>query len=307
MRIVFMGTPDFAVTALRRIVEKGHEVLAIYTQPDRPKGRSGKPAPSPVKVAAEELGLSVFQPEKLREEENVTALKALAPEMIVVAAYGQILPESILNIPPLGCVNIHASLLPKYRGAAPIERSILDGEKKTGITTMMMAKGLDTGDILEQKETEILPTDTGESLTLRLAEMGGELILSTIDKLAEGSITPVKQNDEESSYAKMLDKALGKLDFSEPAEVLERKIRALTPRPGAYAFLSGKKLILISAEVVPGEGTPGSVIEVAKKYFTIACGKDALRVKKLQPEGKKPMDTVAFLNGTKLSLETMFE
>ena len=303
MRIVFMGTPDFAVAALNRIAEAGHEILAVYTQPDRPKGRSGKLVPSPVKEAAEKLGVPVKQPVKLKAEmeEHVAYLQSLAPEMIVVAAFGQILPEAILQIPPLGCVNIHASLLPKYRGAAPIERSILDGEEKTGITTMLMAKGLDTGDILEQAETPILPTDTGESLTERLAEMGGELILSTMDKLARGEIKSVKQDDALATYAAMLNKEMGELDFSGTAAEAERKIRALTPRPGAYTSLDGeKRLILTEAEITDGEGEPGTILEVTKKYFTVACGTGALKIKKLQPEGKKPMDAAAFLNGNKL-------
>ncbi len=303
MRIVFMGTPDFAVAALNRIAEAGHEILAVYTQPDRPKGRSGKLVPSPVKEAAEKLGVPVKQPVKLKAEmeEHVAYLQSLAPEMIVVAAFGQILPEAILQIPPLGCVNIHASLLPKYRGAAPIERSILDGEEKTGITTMLMAKGLDTGDILEQAETPILPTDTGESLTERLAGMGGELILSTMDKLARGEIKSVKQDDALATYAAMLNKEMGELDFSCTAAEAERKIRALTPRPGAYTSLDGeKRLILTEAELTDGSGEPGTILEVTKKYFTVACGNGALKIKKLQPEGKKPMDAAAFLNGNRL-------
>ncbi|MBR3538621.1 MAG: methionyl-tRNA formyltransferase [Eubacterium sp.] len=301
MRIVFMGTPEFAVTALERICAAGHEVLSVYTQPDKPKGRSGKPAPSPVKLCAMEKKLPILQPEKLREKENAEQLRSLAPDMIVVAAYGQILSEEILNIPRLGCVNIHASLLPKYRGAAPIERSILDGEKKTGVTTMMMAKGLDTGDILEQAETEILPTDTGESLTLRLSEMGGELILSTMEKLEKGELTPVPQKEEDSSYAKMLNKEMGLLDFSRPAVELERTIRALIPWPCAYTMLEGKQMKLLEAEIVEASGESGTITEVTKKSFTIACGEKGLRIKKLQPEGKKPMDTAAFLNGNHLA------
>lgn len=300
MRIIFMGTPEFAVGSLRALAEAGHEILEVYTQPDKPKGRSGKPAPSPVKEYAVSRGLAVMQPEKLRDQENAEHIRVLAPEMIVVAAYGQILPESILNIPALGCVNVHASLLPKYRGAAPIERSILDGEKKTGITTMLMDKGLDTGDILEQAEVEILPTDTGETLTKKLMEEGAKLLLSTVEGLASGKIRPTAQKDEESSYAKMLDKALGKMDFGEPAEVLERKIRALIPWPCAYTSLDGKRLILLSAEVTEQEGEPGQIVEVTKKSFTVACGKGALRIRRVQPEGKKPMDTAAFLNGKKL-------
>ena len=300
MRVIFMGTPDFAVKALERIRDAGHEIVAVYTQPDKAKGRSGKLQPPPVKVCAEGFGIPVYQPEKLRDEENVASIRELSPEIIIVAAYGQILPESILQIPPLGCINIHASLLPKYRGAAPIERSILDGEAKTGVTTMYMAKGLDTGDMIEQAETDILPTDTGESLTERLAELGGELILSTMRKLAEGTAVRTPQKDEESTYAKMLDKAMGELDFTKPAAVLERSVRALILWPCAATLVDGKHVKIYGAEVTEQSGTPGEILEVTKKYFTVACGEGALRIRKLQPEGKKPMDAAAFLNGNKL-------
>ena len=300
MRVVFMGTPDFAVTALSSIAGAGHEILAVYTQPDKAKGRSGKLQPPPVKVRAEELGIPVFQPEKLRDEDQVAALRALQPEIIVVAAYGQILPESILAIPPLGCINIHASLLPKYRGAAPIERCILEGEEKTGVTTMYMAKGLDTGDVIEQSETKILPTDTGETLTNRLAEMGGQLILSTMEKLSAGTAVRTPQKEEESSYAKMLDKSLGCMDFHKTAAELERAVRALDPWPSAFTRIDGKNVKIYGAEVTEETGTPGTIIDVTKKSFTIACGEGALRILRLQPEGKRPMDTAAFLNGKKL-------
>ena len=302
MRLIFMGTPDFAATALKRIISEGHTVLCVFTQPDKPKGRSGKPVPSPVKIVAEEAGIQVYQPEKLRDEENVTLIRELDPEIIIVAAYGQILPESILSIPKLGCVNIHASLLPKYRGAAPIERSILDGELKTGITTMYMAKGLDTGDILEQAEVDILPTDTGESLTDKLAELGAELIISTMDKLQQGTVTPVPQDESAATYAAKLDKNMGLLDFSLPAQEVERTIRALTPWPGTFTYLDGKKLKILSADVTEASGEPGEFTEVTKKSITVACGSNGLKIKTLQPEGKKPMDTAAFLNGNHISV-----
>ena len=301
MRLIFMGTPEFAAVALKKIISEEHTVLCVFTQPDKPKGRSGKPVPSPVKLVAEEAGIQVYQPEKLRDEENATLIRELDPEIIVVAAYGQILPESILSIPKLGCVNIHASLLPKYRGAAPIERSILDGEEKTGITTMYMAKGLDTGDILEQAETDILPTDTGESLTDKLAELGAELIISTMDKLQQGTVTPVPQDDSAATYAAKLDKEMGLLDFSLPAQELERTIRALTPWPGTFTYLDGKKLKILSADVTEASGEPGEFTEITKKSLTVACGCDGLKIKTLQPEGKKPMDTAAFLNGNHLT------
>ena len=206
MRIIYMGTPDFAVNALVSLVDAGHEVVACYTQPDKPKGRSKALQPTPVKVKAFEYGIPVYQPVKLREAENVEKIKQYAPDAIVVAAYGQILPESILNIPAYGCINIHASLLPKYRGAAPIERAIIDGESKTGVTTMYMAKGLDTGDIIEQSVVSIMSDDTGETLTDKLAKTGAKLILSTLDKLENGTAERTVQNDDESCYAAMLSK-----------------------------------------------------------------------------------------------------
>ena len=300
MRVIYMGTPDFAVEALNSIAEAGHEILAVYTQPDKAKGRSGKLQPPPVKARALELGLPVYQPEKLRVTEEVERIRELSPEIIVVAAYGQILPESILEIPPYGCINIHASLLPKYRGAAPIERSILEGEAYTGVTTMYMAKGLDTGDMIQQTRTEILSTDTGEELTARLAALGGELILSTMQQLEDGTAVRTPQNEAEATYAHKLDKSMGQMDFTKPAEELERAIRALYPWPCCYTTIAGHGAKILGAEVTEQSGTPGEILEVTKKYFTVACGTGALRIRKLQPEGKKPMDCPAFLNGNRL-------
>ncbi|MCR4838323.1 MAG: methionyl-tRNA formyltransferase [Eubacterium sp.] len=302
MRTIFMGTPEFAVKALEEIHRDGHEIVAVYTQPDKPKGRSGKLQPPPVKVKALELGIPVFQPVKLREQENVEQIKDLAPEIIVVAAYGQILPVSILEIPPYGCINIHASLLPKYRGAAPIERAILNGEKRTGVTTMYMAAGLDTGDMIEKSEVEIGPEDTGESLTAALADVGGRLICSTIRKLRDKAAVRTPQSEAEATYAAKLDKEMGLLDFSRPASELERAVRALYPWPCTYTTIGGHTVKILGAEPTDQSGMPGEIIEVTKKFFTIACGGGALRIRKLQPEGKKPMDTAAFLNGNRLEV-----
>ena len=295
-----MGTPDFAVYGLKSIVEAGHNVAAVITQPDKPKGRGKTLIPTPVKKQAMEYDIPVYQPEKIKEESVVNMLKEIAPDAIVVAAYGQILPESILNIPPYGCINIHASLLPKYRGAAPIEWSIIDGEKKTGVTTMYMEKGLDTGDMIEKAEIEITPEDTGETLHDKLAVAGGKLIISTLAALENNTATRTKQDDSKSCYAKMLKKERGNIDFTMEAEKIERLIRGLNPWPCAYTTLDGKSLKLYKADVVEKQGNPGEIIEVTKKTFTIACGKDALVIKSLQPEGKKQMDTVAFLNGNKI-------
>ena len=307
MRVVYMGTPDFAVYALESIIKAGHEVQAVITQPDKAKGRSKALVPTPVKAKAMEYDIPVYQPEKLRAEENVTLLKAINPDIIVVAAYGQILPESILNIPKYGCINIHASLLPKYRGAAPIEWSIIDGEQVTGVTTMYMEKGLDTGDMIEKAEVLIEADDTGLTLHDKLAAVGAELIISTMEKLENDTATRTKQNDDESCYASMLSKDMGSIDFTKDAVEIERLIRGLNPWPCAFTKIDGKGVKLFKAQVCPvSDGAkPGEIVEVTKKTFTIACGKDGLMIKNLQPEGKKPMDTVSYLNGNKITVGMM--
>lgn len=302
MKVIYMGTPDFAVHALKSIVEAGHEVVACFTQPDKAKGRSKALQPTPVKKQALEYGIPVYQPVKLRDQENVDIIRSFAPDVIVVAAYGQILPESILNIPEYGCVNIHASLLPKYRGAAPIEWAIIDGEQETGVTTMYMAKGLDTGDMIEREVVQITVDDTGESLTDKLAECGARLILSTLKKLEDGTAVRTVQDDSLSCYASMLTKNMGDIDFTQPAEKIERLVRGLQPWPCAFTKINGKGVKIYGANVVdkPEGVQPGSVINVTKKSFAIACGEGAIQITRLQPEGKKPMDTAAFLAGNKL-------
>lgn len=302
MNIVYMGTPEFAVGALQSLVEAGHNVSACFTQPDKPKGRGKNMLPTPVKVKAMEYNIPVYQPVKLREEENVDIISKLEPDVIVVAAYGQILPESILNIPKYGCINIHASLLPKYRGAAPIEWSIINGEAETGVTTMYMAKGLDTGDMLDKVAVAIEPDDTGLTLHDKLAEAGAKLILTTLEKLENGTAVREPQDDSLSCYASMLTKNMGLLDFTKPATELERLIRGLQPWPCAYTTINGKNAKIYEAAVValPEAAEPGIITQVTKKSFTIACGINGLMIKKLQPEGKKVMDTAAFLAGNKL-------
>lgn len=305
MRIIYMGTPDFAVNALGALIDEGHEIAAVITQPDKAKGRSRALVPTPVKEKALMHGITVYQPEKIKDAQMVEKIKEIAPDVIVVAAYGQILPESILNIPRYGCINIHASLLPKYRGAAPIEWAIIDGEEITGVTTMYMEKGLDTGDIIEKAEVKIEDTDTGVRLRDKLAEKGAELILSTLRALEEGTARRVKQEDEKSCYAKMLTKELGSIDFGETAHKLERLIRGLNPWPCAYTKIDGKTVKIYGAAVKETDThmyTPGEIIEITKKSFTVACGRDALVIKRLQPEGKKPMDTAAYLNGNTLAV-----
>lgn len=304
-----MGTPDFAVKPLEKIYEAGHEVLGVFTQPDRQKGRGKKFLPSDVKVKAEELGLPIYQPEKLRDEEYVAILKELNPDIVVVAAYGQILSEEILNIPKYGCINIHASLLPKYRGASPIEASIINGDEKTGITIMYMAKGLDTGDIISQADITIGKHNT-ESLTRALSEIGAELVVRAIESIGNGTADRIPQNDEDSSYAGKLDKAMGNIDWTEPAEKIERLIRGLYPWPCAYTTFDGKNLKLLGAEIVESDSDSvseaGQVISVGKKILVIGTGKGALSIKSLQPEGKKPMDIVAFLNGYNINVGDKF-
>ena len=308
MRIVFMGTPDFAVNTLESIIYAGHEVLLVVTQPDKAKGRGKKLIFSPVKETALKYNLDVAQPEKVKEEDFVERLTSYVPDVIVVVAYGQILPESILNIPRYGCINVHASLLPEYRGAAPIQWAVIDGLNKTGVTTMYMDKGLDTGDIIDQKIITIDDNETGGSLFDRLAVLGGEIIVETLEKIENGTATRTKQNDDLSSYAKMLSKDMGNLDFSKDAAVLERLIRGLNPWPSAYTRLDGKILKVFAADVIDedeiskidGLASPGYVVAVDKKSFTVRCGNGGLTITNLQLEGKKRMDTAAFLLGYKV-------
>ena len=317
MKIIYMGTPDFAVKPLQAISEAGHEIQAVFTQPDRQKGRGKKLSFSDVKQAAIDMGLEdkIYQPEKLRDEEYVEIIRRLEPDMIVVAAYGQILPVQILEIPKYGCVNIHASLLPKYRGASPIETAILNGDKTTGVTIMYMAKGLDTGDMISKGELPIEGNDTTLSLTDKLSVLGAELIVKATQDIGNGTADRVQQKDEESSTCGKFTKDMGRLDFSKPAEELERLIRALIPWPYAFTAMEGKSLKILGAEVLTeedaagleeaagiGKGTPGSVINVTKKNFIVRCSDGALKITKLQPEGKKEMECVAFLNGYKVSV-----
>ena len=298
MRIIFMGPPDFAVPALRALAEHGHEIAAVVTQPDKPKGRGGRMQFPPVKEAALELGIPVYQPAKIKAPEVIAQLRALQPDVIVVAAFGQILPKAVLDLPPYGCINLHASLLPKYRGAAPIQWAILDGETETGITTMQMDEGLDTGDMLETVTVPIAPDETGGSLHDKLAALGGPLILSTLDKAEAGTLKPVKQDGSRSCYAGMLDKKLGELDFSKPAVVLERLVRGLNPWPSAYTNFHGKILKIWQAEVTDAySGEPGEIVAVTKDRIVVAAGEQCLAIKELQLEGKKRMDTAAFLRG----------
>lgn len=313
MRIVFMGTPDFSVPALKALVEAGHQVIAVVTQPDKPKGRGKKVQMTPVKIQAMEYGIPVYQPAKVREASFVEVLKGLEADVYVVIAFGQILPKAVLELPKYGCINIHASLLPKYRGAAPIQWCVIDGERETGITTMMMDVGLDTGDMLEKAVIPIEEKETGGSLHDKLSMAGGDLILSTLKKLEEGTLVRTPQTDEGTCYAKMLTKSLGDIDWNQGAVSIERLIRGLNPWPSAYTMWNGKTIKIWAADVIAGReaadflsesgvpaetGTaPGTVVCSDKRRLVVCTGGGLLSIRELQMEGKKRMDTPAFLRG----------
>ncbi len=303
MRVVFMGTPDFSVPTLECIIEAGHEVVGVVTQPDKAKGRGKKVVYTPVKEKALEHGLIVYQPRRAREPEFIEQMRALNPDVMVVVAFGQILPKELLDIPKYGCVNVHASLLPKYRGAAPIQWAVIRGEKVSGVTTMQMDVGLDTGDMLLKTEVPLAEDETGGSLHDKLSVLGGDLLIETLKGLEAGTIVPEKQDDSQSGeYARMLDKSLGKIDFSMRAEEIERLIRGLNPWPSAYTSYNNKTMKLWKARVVPGgEAVPGQVLAVDKKGFTVQTGDGALQILELQMEGKKRMDAGAFLRGCPLT------
>lgn len=302
MNVVFMGTPDFAVPSLENIA-KVHNVQAVFTQPDKPVGRKMVLTPPDVKVCAEKLGIPVYQPVKLKDSDSYEIIKELNPDVIVVVAYGQILPENILNIPKYGCINVHGSLLPKYRGAAPIQWSVLNGDKVTGVTTMYMEKGLDTGDILETKEYEIGINDTAGEVFDTLAEMGGKLILDTLEKAEKGQLHPIKQDDSKSSYAKMLDKSMCNIDFSKTNLQVHNQVRGLSPWPVASTKLNGKVLKIFETRLIEGKGKPGEILNT--NPLTIACGEGAVVVNTVQLQGKKKMDSKAFLQGHKLEKGTV--
>ncbi len=305
MKIVFMGTPDFAVGALQAVIEAGHQVTAVVTQPDKPKGRGKEVQMTPVKVCAMAHNIPVFQPVKVKAPEAVEVLRSYQADIFVVAAFGQILSEEILEMPRYGCVNIHASLLPAYRGAGPIQWAIIDGRKKTGITIMQMDKGLDTGDILLQKEVLIDERETGDSLHDKLAVAGAELIVEALSKIEASQVTPRRQNDEESCYAKMLQKSMGKIDWNMTSEKLDCLIRGLISWPGAFTTYRGKTLKIWEeepAEKVPSdrkvkEEEPGTVLGVEKDAFYVQTGKGVLKILAVQMEGKKRMAVKDFLLG----------
>ncbi len=302
MKIVFMGTPDFSVGIIKALHESEHEVVLAVTQPDRPKGRSGKLVASPVKEYAAKAGIEVFQCEKIKAAEAVEKLRGYHADLFVVAAFGQILSKEILEMPRFGCINVHASLLPKYRGASPIQQAILDGEKTTGVTIMQMNEGLDTGDILISKEVPIDEKETGGSLFEKLAMTGSGLVTEAVDRIEKGELTPKKQDDGTASYAGIIKKEKGRIDFSGNAVDIERLIRAFDPWPSAQTSFSGKTLKLWKADVTEKneKAAPGTVTDITKDSFTVSCGSGQLVVKELQLEGKKRMSTKDFLLGNDL-------
>lgn len=302
MKIIYMGTPDFAVAPLEAILKAGHEVTAVVTQPDRQKGRGREVQYSPVKECALSYGIPVLQPLKIKEKDAVEELRKYPADIFVVAAFGQLLSEEILNMPRLGCINIHASLLPAYRGAAPIQWCVINGEEKTGVTIMQMAKGMDTGDILLQKEVVLDEKETGGSLFDRLMETGAELIVEVLPKIEAGELTPVVQKEELATYAGKITKDMGNIDFAKSAVTIERLIRGLNPWPSAFTHYKGKILKIWEADVVSEcanaeNPVPGTVIAMDKESFTLVTGEGALRIRSLQPEGKKRMSCAEFMRG----------
>lgn len=300
MRIVFMGTPDFAVPSLKALIASGHEVCGVFTQPDKPKSRGMKLQPSPVKEYSLSIGLPVFQPAKMRDGEALGILRELEPELIVVAAYGKILPPEILELPRLGCVNVHSSLLPKYRGAAPINWAILNGEDETGVTIMYMAEGLDTGDILAQRSTPIDINENAAELFSRLADLGAELLIEVLEQLDRGTAAAVPQDDNLSCYAPMLSKELSPMDWAKTARQLHDQVRGLYPWPAATAILDTVRYKIVRTGL-PGEHSgqaPGTVLQADKRGLRISCGDgEVLEILELQPDGKKVMAASAFLMG----------
>ncbi len=298
MKIVFMGTPDFAVNALEAVLNAGHEVVGVFTQPDKPQGRKMVMTPPPVKVFAQNRGLRVYQPKSVRTDEAFELLESLEPQLIAVVAYGKIIPENILNLPKYGCVNVHASLLPRHRGASPIQTAILLGDKETGVTTQQMDIGVDTGDILLCDKCDILPNDNFETLHDKLAVMGAKLLVDTVQGLQSGTIVPYKQPEDGVTHASIITKEMGLIDFNKTANEIDCLIRAFTPWPSAYFFMNGKRVKIISASLGDKTSKPsGTVIDV-KNGLAVACGDgSSLVFNELQPEGKGRMTAKALLNG----------
>lgn len=316
MKIVYMGTPDFAVPPLLALVKSGYEVAAVVTQPDKPKGRGKTLLPTPVKEEALKHGIEVYQPQKVREQEFIDILKGLEPDIIIVAAFGQLIPGEILDMPRFGCINIHASLLPKYRGAAPIQQAVINGDKEAGVTIMQMGTGLDTGDMISKAEILLDPEETGGTLFDKLADLGAELLIKTLPSIFDKTAVYEPQPKESPTpYAGMITKQMGLLDFTKSAQELERLVRGLNPWPSAYTYLNGKTLKVWKASVISilkGENSPekpsakpGTVLAADKAGIHVACGKNILLLTEVQLEGKKRMDAASFLRGYQVEPGTM--
>ncbi len=308
--IMFMGTPEISATCLKQLLEDGHGISAVITREDKPRGRGGAMSPTPVKALAIENGIPVHTPSTLRDEAFAALLDQYKPQIIVVVAYGKILPLNVIDYPKYGCVNLHVSLLPKYRGAAPMQRAIMEGESETGVTVMYMAEGLDTGDIISVEKFPILPEDDFEAIHDRSAIVGGRLLSKTIEKIYLGTAERIKQDDSLATYAKKIEKEDCKIDFSLSAKRIDPIIRGVTPIPGAFAYHNGKMLKINKAAPVDGTGTPGEVIAVSDKgvgFITVACGEGALRITSLIPEGKGKMTAGDFVRGRKIVLHDILE
>lgn len=308
MRIVFMGTPEFAVPCLQKLIDCGHEVTGVFTQPDKPQGRKMILTPPPVKVLAQSNSIKVYQPEKMRDGTALEMLKEANPELVIVVAYGKILPKEILEFPKYGCINIHASLLPLLRGAAPIQWSIINGFAKTGVTSMQMDEGLDTGDMLIKGEIEIGENETAGELHDRLSALGAEILEKTIDALIKGELAPTQQNHEEFTYAPMLSKELSPVDWNMSASEIHNKIRGLSPWPSANTTLGGKKIKLHKSVLAPEKGSKPGEIVVADKRLVVTCGDlNCIEILELQAEGKKSMSAADFLRGNAVEIGTFME
>lgn len=306
MRILFMGTPEFAVSSLEALIQAGHDLCGVFCQPDKPVGRhQNKLQAPPVKECALSHNIPVFQPVKLRDGTALAQIQALDPELIVVAAYGRLLPQEILDYPLKGCINVHSSLLPRYRGAAPINWAILNGEKETGVTIMHMAAALDAGDIISQVKTAIDPDETAPQLTARLAELGARALVKAVDALRAGTAERIPQQEELVTLAPMLSKELSPLDFTREARALHDQIRGLLPWPVATAQLGGNRCKVFLSQVEEEEGVPGTVLEAGKKGILVACGKGALRILELQPDGGKRMRSSDYLQGHPMAVGTV--
>ncbi|MDR5658323.1 methionyl-tRNA formyltransferase [Serpentinicella sp. ANB-PHB4] len=299
MKVLFMGTPDFAVPCLEKLVDEKYDVVGVFTQPDKPKGRGKRLVHTPVKDAALKHGLKVYQPTKIREETTINLIKQLVPEVIIVVAYGQILPKSILDLPLKGCINVHASLLPKYRGAAPINWAIINGESITGITTMYMDEGLDTGDMILKESIDIHEDDTAGDLHDKLANLGSELLIKTLEDITNGKLRRVKQDDKEATYCQKLTKDLGEIDWCRPAKEIRNLVRGTIPWPTAYTTYLNKKMKVWKTSVIKGEHNyrSGTIIDITQNGIDVATGKDILRIQELQFSGGKRLKVEDFLRG----------